>query len=244
MIVFKIKVLQYIYVVMNKQSRQQFLALVNFITCLPPLKNQCAFILSVLKRVQRWQEAWLRSGRLNAVTESTKKVLKIFMEHQNSPPPAQLYNGPRLSWSEPTIEFHDKNFIAELKVKSSDSVTDMPNFRLLISPVRFFGKKKGNTKNNNNNGKQTNKQAKVILTVCFIWFLDINIYRLSTLQRWVNVIDTDISKNTMLLLIAMNITYRITTKLIYYNNRVTFLVLFDNNWIGTILFLFLHWVQK
>ena len=70
--------------------------------------------------------------------------------------------------------------------------------------------------------KQTNKQAKVILTVCFIWFLDINIYRLSTLQRWVNVIDTDISKNTMLLLIAMNITYRITKKLIYYNNRVTF----------------------
>ena len=64
------------------------------------------------------------------------------MEHQNSPPPAQLYNGPRLSWSEPTIEFHDKNFIAELKVKSSDSVTDMPNFRLLISPVRFFAKKK------------------------------------------------------------------------------------------------------
>lgn len=137
------------------------------------------------------------------------------MEHQNSPPPAQLYNGPRLSWSEPTIEFHDKNFIAELKVKSSDSVTDMPNFRLLISPVRFFGKKKGNTKNNNNNGKQTNKQAKVILTVCFIWFLDINIYRLSTLQRWVNVIDTDISKNTMLLLIAMNITYR--------NNKVNLL---------------------
>ena len=64
------------------------------------------------------------------------------MEHQNSPPPALLYNGPRLSWSEPTIEFHDKNFIAELKVKSSDSVTDMPNFSLLISPVRFFGIKK------------------------------------------------------------------------------------------------------
>ena len=70
--------------------------------------------------------------------------------------------------------------------------------------------------------KQTNRQAKVILTVCFIWFLDINIYRLFTLQRRVNVIDTDISKDTMLLLIAMNITYRITTKLIYYNNWVTF----------------------
>lgn len=224
MIVFKIKVLQYIYVVMNKQSRQQFLALVNFITFLPPLKNQCAFILSVLKSVQRWQESWLRSGRLNAVSESTKKVLKIFMEHQNSPPPAQLYNGPRPSWSEPTIEFQDKNFIAELKVKSSDSLTDMPDFRLLISPVRFFGKKKKGKQKTTTimANKQTNKQAKVILTVCFIWFLDINIYRLSTLQRWVNVIDTDISKNTMLLLIAMNITYRITKKLIYYNNRVTF----------------------
>ena len=43
------------------------------------------------------------------------------------------------------------------------------------------------------------------------------------MQRRVNEIDTDISKDTMLLLIAMNITYRITTKLIYYNNWVTFL---------------------
>lgn len=127
---------------MNKQSRQQFLALVNFITCLPPLKNQCTFILSVLKSVKRWQESWLRSGRFNAVSESTKKVLKIFMEHPNSTPPAQLYNGPRFTWSGPTIEFHDKNFIAELKVKSSDSLTDMPNVSLLISPVRFCGKKK------------------------------------------------------------------------------------------------------
>jgi len=62
------------------------------------------------------------------------------MEHENSPPPSQLYNGPPISWSEPTIEFHDKNFIAELTVKSSDSLTDMPNFRLLISPFRLFGK--------------------------------------------------------------------------------------------------------
>lgn len=171
MIVFKIKVLQYIYVVMNKQSRQQFLALVNFITCLPPLKNQYAFILSVLKRVQRWQEAWLRSGRLNAVTESTKKVLKIFMEHQNSPPPAQLYNGPRLSWSEPTIEFHDKNFIAELKVKSSDSVTDMPNFRLLISPVRFFGKKKRKQKTTTiTANKQTSKSYSYRLFYLIPWY--------------------------------------------------------------------------
>ena len=147
------------------------------------------------------------------------------MEHQNSPPPAQLYNSPSVSWSEPTIEFHDKNFIAELKVKSSDSLTDMSNFRLLISPVRFFGEKK-KSNNKKQQQRQTSKQAKVVLTVCFIWFLDINIYRLSTLQRWVNVIDTDISKDSKLLLIAMNITYRITTKLIYYNNRVTFLALF------------------
>ena len=158
MIVFKIKVLQYIYVVMNKQSRQQFLALVNFITCLPPLKNQCAFILSVLKSLQRWQESWLRSVRLNAVSESTKKVLKIFMEHQNSPPPAQLYNGPRLSWSEPTIEFHDKNFIAELKL---NLVTHL--LTCLISGYWFLLSdslaKKGKPKSNNNNGKQTNKQT-------------------------------------------------------------------------------------
>ena len=147
------------------------------------------------------------------------------MEHENSPPPSPLYNGPPLSWSEPTIEFHDKYFFAELKVKSSDSLTDMPNFRLLISPVRFFGKKKEKQKTTTTimtKKKQTNRQAKVILTVCFIWFLDINIYRLSTLQRRVNEIDTDISKDTMLLLIAMNITYRITTKLIYYNNWVPF----------------------
>ena len=145
------------------------------------------------------------------------------MEHENSPPPSPLYNGPPLSWSEPTIEFHDKYFFAELKVKSSDSLTDMPNFRLLISPVRFFGKKKEKQKTTTiTANKQTNKKAKVILTVCFIWFLDINIYKLSTLQRRVNVIDTDISKDTMLLLIAMNITYRITTKLIYYNNWVPF----------------------
>ena len=38
------------------------------------------------------------------------------MEHENSPPPSPLYNGPPLSWSEPTIEFHDKYFFAELKV--------------------------------------------------------------------------------------------------------------------------------
>ena len=148
------------------------------------------------------------------------------MEHENSPPPSPLYNGPPLSWSEPTIEFHDKYFFAELKVKSSDSLTDMPNFRLLIFLLSdSLAKKKEKQKTTTTimtKKKQTNRQAKVILTVCFIWFLDINIYRLSTLQRRVNVIDTDISKDTMLLLIAMNITYRITTKLIYYNNWVTF----------------------
>ena len=91
------------------------------------------------------------------------------MEHQNSPPPAQLYNGPRLSWSEPTIEFHDKNFIAELKVKSSDSVTDMPNFRLLISPVRFFGKKKEETQKTTTitANKETNKQKLFLPFVLF-----------------------------------------------------------------------------
>ena len=95
------------------------------------------------------------------------------MEDENSPPPSPLYNGPPLSWSEPTIEFHDKYFFAELKVKSSDSLTDMPNFRLLISPVRFFGKKKGKTKNNNNNNdkkknnKQTDKQKLFLPFVLF-----------------------------------------------------------------------------
>ena len=68
------------------------------------------------------------------------------MEHENSPPPSRLYNGPPLSLSEPTIEFHDKYFIAETKVTSSDSLTDMHNFRLLISPFRFFGKKGKNRK--------------------------------------------------------------------------------------------------
>ena len=38
------------------------------------------------------------------------------MEDENSPPPSPLYNGPPLSWSEPTIEFHDKYFFAELKL--------------------------------------------------------------------------------------------------------------------------------
>ena len=91
------------------------------------------------------------------------------MEHQNSPPPAQLYNGPRLSWSEPTFEFHDKNFIAELKVKSSYSVTDMPNFRLLISPVRFFGKKKKETQKTTTitANEQTNKQKLFLPFVLF-----------------------------------------------------------------------------
>ena len=94
------------------------------------------------------------------------------MEHQNSPPPAQLYNGPSVSWSEPTIEFHDKNFIAELKVKSSDSLTDMSNFRLLISPVRFFGekKKKQQQKATTTANKQTSKSCSYRLFYLIPWY--------------------------------------------------------------------------
>ena len=93
------------------------------------------------------------------------------MERENSPPPSPLYNGPPLSWSEPTIEFHDKYFFAELKVKSSDSLTDMPNFRLLISPVRFFGKKKEKQKTTTTimtkKNKQTDKQKLFLPFVLF-----------------------------------------------------------------------------
>ena len=94
------------------------------------------------------------------------------MEDENSPPPSPLYNGPPLSWSEPTIEFHDKYFFAELKVKSSDSLTDMPNFRLLIYPVRFFGKKKEKQKTTTTimtkkKNKQTYKQKLFLPFVLF-----------------------------------------------------------------------------
>ena len=48
-------------------------------------------------------------------------------------------------------------------------VQNMPNFRLLISPVRFFGKEKEKQKTTTiTANKQTNKKAKVILTVCLI----------------------------------------------------------------------------
>ena len=95
------------------------------------------------------------------------------MEHENSPPPAQLYNGPPLSWSEPTIGFHDKYFITELKVTSS--LTDMPNFDQAIDfscPVLCQKKETppSKKKKNNNNGKQTNKSYSYRLFYLIPWY--------------------------------------------------------------------------
>ena len=100
------------------------------------------------------------------------------MEHENSPPPSRLYNGPPLSLSEPTIEFHDKYFIAETKVTSSGSLSDMHNFRLLISPFRFFVKKrtKQETTTTITGNKQTNKSYSYRLFCLIPWYKYLQIF--------------------------------------------------------------------
>ena len=52
------------FVLRDKQSRPRFLALANFIFCLPPeIPRDIAFIPSILKRVQRWRVSRIRSIR-------------------------------------------------------------------------------------------------------------------------------------------------------------------------------------
>ena len=168
----------------------------------------------------------MRSIRLNVVSDSTKKTPLNIYGARKFPTPVTT-----LQWSTPLAcqsLLLNSTINTLLQRQKLPLVTHLLTciisgyWFLLSDSLAKKEKTENNNNNNNNNGKQTNKQTKVILTVCFVWFLDINIYRFSTLQRRVNVIDTDISKDTMLLLIAMNITYKITTKWIYYNNWVTF----------------------
>ena len=55
----------------------KLLVLANFITCLPPeIPRDIAFILGIIKHVQRWRESWKKVYyRLNRLTKTRAKLL-------------------------------------------------------------------------------------------------------------------------------------------------------------------------